>query len=78
MTSDSSTWRGQDLILEKAEGNPLYIESIVRNLHEQDILTTADTGKTRLRSDARKVQLPEALKLYNEAKAEGLEPNCQP
>ena len=51
----------EDQILEKAEGNPFYIESIVRNLHEQEILTTADSGKTRLRQDARKVQLPETL-----------------
>jgi tetratricopeptide (TPR) repeat protein len=48
-------------ILEKAEGNPFYIESIVRNLHEQGVLTTAETGKTRLRSDARQIQLPETL-----------------
>ncbi len=51
----------EDQILEKAEGNPFYIESIVRNLHEQEILTTADSGRARLRSDARKVQLPETL-----------------
>jgi class 3 adenylate cyclase/tetratricopeptide (TPR) repeat protein len=51
----------EDQILEKAEGNPFYIESIVRNLHEQEILTTADTGKIRLRSDARQIQLPETL-----------------
>jgi predicted ATPase/class 3 adenylate cyclase len=51
----------EEQILEKAEGNPFYIESIVRNLHEQGVLTTAETGKTRLRSDARHIQLPETL-----------------
>jgi len=51
----------EDRILEKAEGNPYYIESIVRNLHEQGILTTVDAGKTRLRSDIRRIQLPETL-----------------
>jgi adenylate cyclase len=51
----------EDRILEKAEGNPFYIESIVRNLHEQGVLTTLDTGNTRLRSDARQIHLPETL-----------------
>ena len=51
----------EDRILEKAEGNPFYIESIVRNLHEQGILTTLESGKTRLRSDVRQIQLPETL-----------------
>jgi|GEM_PF-1007000 len=51
----------EDRILEKAEGNPYYIESIVHNLHEQGILTTVETGNTRLRSDVRQIQLPETL-----------------
>jgi class 3 adenylate cyclase/tetratricopeptide (TPR) repeat protein len=51
----------EDRILEKAEGNPYYIESIVRNLHEQGVLTTVDAGKTRLRSDVTQIQLPETL-----------------
>ena len=51
----------EDQILEKAEGNPFYIESIVRNLHEQGVLTTVDAGKSRLRTDARQINLPETL-----------------
>ncbi|MGY8796319.1 MAG: M48 family metallopeptidase [Woeseiales bacterium] len=41
-----------------------------------EFLSTHPSGESRIESMVS--QLPEALKLYNEAKAEGLEPNCQP
>lgn len=40
-----------------------------------EFLSTHPSGESRIESMVS--QLPEALRLYNEARAEGLEPNCQ-
>lgn len=65
----------EDQILDKAEGNPFYIESIVRNLREQGVLGDAGTSSSRLRADTRGILLPDTLQDLILARIDQLDEN---
>jgi len=48
-------------ILDKAEGNPFYIEFMVRDILEQNVLESSNDGRLDFRPDSRQVRLPDTL-----------------
>lgn len=48
------------LILERAEGNPLYLEEIIRHLIEQDVIVNED-NRWRATTEILSVEIPETL-----------------
>ncbi|MDX1428694.1 MAG: AAA family ATPase, partial [Rhodothermales bacterium] len=49
------------MILERAEGNPFFVESILQSLREQELLSIDKTGRVTLAGDASQLQIPESL-----------------
>jgi tetratricopeptide (TPR) repeat protein len=64
----------QELILDKAEGNPLFVEEVVHHLIERGYLTLAEDGVARVGAEpVNNIDLPDSLQALLTARIDRLE-----
>jgi predicted ATPase/class 3 adenylate cyclase len=50
-----------DLLVARAEGNPLYLEEVLRALIDKDVLVQGSDGRWRIRGDVGAIRVPDTL-----------------
>ena len=60
------------LVLDKADGNPLYLEEIIKSLIERNIISKDHTGY-KLAKETRDIEIPETIQEIVLARVDGLE-----
>lgn len=68
---------GLDTLLKRAEGNPLYLEEIIRALMDTQVLTRAGEGGWQVRGDLKAVQIPDTLQGVMMARLDRLTETCR-
>ena len=61
-----------DLIVERSEGNPLYVEEIVRKLIDDDVLRATDASRWEVVRPVADVELPRSIQGLIAARLDGL------
>ncbi|MFQ5576108.1 MAG: adenylate/guanylate cyclase domain-containing protein [Anaerolineae bacterium] len=67
----------QDLILERAEGNPLYLEEVIRALIDDHVLAQDENGQWRLTGTPETIQVPDTLQGVIMSRLDRLEEPCR-
>lgn len=67
----------EDLILDRAEGNPLYLEEVLRSLMNDGLLTEGENGRWRFSQAVATITVPETLEGVLLARLDRLEELCR-
>ncbi|WP_420630917.1 adenylate/guanylate cyclase domain-containing protein [Candidatus Leptofilum sp.] len=75
--SDDWPEGAETLILDRAEGNPLYLEEVLRSLMNDDLLTEGENGRWQFNQTVASITVPETLEGVLLARLDRLEELCR-
>jgi hypothetical protein len=64
------------LILAKAEGNPFFVEELIRSLIDQGLLRRTDDGGWTASAELERITIPDTLRTVNVSKTASQSPCC--